>query len=338
LITDQGRVKLTDFGIARMENELAAQAGGAASLSSISPEQYLGEALDIRSDLFALGCLLYRMLTGEHPFVRAGELDSVGLLEGTPQALEELAEQSMLVPTELSDLLRSLLQKRPDDRPGNTHQVRNTLREIARDIPLSVSNTLLQEAKVNFRRESEEDIPPVIPGDLTRNGRSSLRGSGRGFWPGFFVGQSAVQLMLTVLIASAIFLYTTLSRQVPVTLMAPSLNIATAAELPPEVSSHWLVSEIESTLAISTYKVDEAEITTYFSPGLNRDMKAGQVSERLRIHTNLHCTQELCLLGLVLEAGARRLTEQQMIITAMPIDQWSDLVRSATRDLLARNK
>lgn len=338
LITDQGRVKLTDFGIARLESDLPAQPGGAASLSSMSPEQYLGEPLDIRSDLFSLGCLLYRMLTGEHPFVRAGELDSTGLLEGTPQAVQERVPQSMLVPIELSELLGSLLQKCPDDRPGNTHQVRNLLREIARDIPLSVSNTLLREAEVHFRRESEEDIPPVIPADLTRNGRSSLGYSGRGFWSGFLVGQPAWQLIMTVLIVAAILLYSTLSRQVPVTLMAPSLNIATAAELPPEVSSRWLVSEIEVTLAQSTYKVDETELTTYYSPGLSRNLEAGPASERLRIHINLNCVEKLCLLGLVLEAGARRSTEQQLIISTMPIGQWSDLVRSATRDLLAHNK
>jgi hypothetical protein len=120
--------------------------------------------------------------------------------------------------------------------------------------------------------------------------------------------------------------------------MAPSLNIATAAELPPEVSSRWLVSEIEITLAESTYKVDETEITTYYSPGLRRNLEAGQGSERPRIHTNLNCVKEICLLDLVLEAGGRRSTEQQLIIGATPIGQWSDLVRSATRELLAHNK
>ena len=338
LITDQGRVKLTDFGIARLENDVAVQPGGAASLSSISPEQYRGEALDVRSDLFALGCLLYRMLTGEHPFIRAGELDSVGLLEGRPQAVQELVLPSMVVPTQLIELLGSLLQKHADDRPGNTHQVRNSLREIAREIPLSVSNTLLQETEAYFRRESEEDIPPVIPGDLTRNGRSSIRHAGGRFWPGFLVGQPMSQLFLAGLIVGALFLYSTLSQRLPVTLMPPSLNIAIAAELPPEVSSHWLVAEIANTLPRATYEVGAAEEATYFSPGLSSDLKAGQVNERARIHTNLHCVKELCLLGLVLEAGGRRLTEQQTIIAAMPIDQWSDIVRSATRDLLAHNE
>ena len=334
LITNLGRVKLTDFGISRQENDVTVQAG-AASLSSISPEQYRGEVLDVRSDLFALGCLLYRMLAGVHPFIRAGELDSARLLEGRPQAVQELILSPAVVPPQLINLLGSLLQKHPDDRPRNTHQVRSSLREIARETPLSVSNTLLQEAKACFRRESEEDIPPVIPGDLTRNGRSSLRHAGSGFWPGFLVGQPMAQLFLAGMIVGAIFLYSALSQKLPVTLLPPTLNIAIAVELPQEVSSRWLVAEIAGTLSLATYEVGAAEEKTYISPSLSSVFNTGQVSERARIHTSLHCVKELCLLGLVLEAGGRRLTQQQAIITAMPIDQWSDVVRSATRDLLA---
>ena len=70
LITQDGRAKLTDFGIAR--DSAASADVGAGSPSAISPEQLRGEPLDIRADLFALGCLMYRMLSGEHPYLRDG--------------------------------------------------------------------------------------------------------------------------------------------------------------------------------------------------------------------------------------------------------------------------
>ena len=331
LITDQGRVKLTDFGIARTEDELGAPSVTGASLSSISPEQYLGEPLDVRSDLFALGCLLYRLLAGKHPFVLGGELDSAALLEGTPQPVHELAASAM--PPKLGELLNSLLQKSPKNRPGNTHQVRNALREIARDIPLSVSNTLLQEAKLHFRRESPEDIPPLIPGDLTRNGRSDLKLSGAVFG----ARPEAIQLASAALIIGVMLVIMLLSRPVAVTLDEPLLKIATTADLPLEISSQWLATEVERSLSGTPYVTDERESTTYYSPVLNRGSKFVQGGDRLRIQTNLHCVEEVCLLGLVLENKVRRFSEQKLIITTMPIAQWSDIVRSATRELLARN-
>ena len=79
LIADSGQVKLTDFGIAHRGAQGAAPG---ASQSAMSPEQYLGKPLDVRADLFALGCLLYRMLSGAQPFMDGPRLDPRRLLEG----------------------------------------------------------------------------------------------------------------------------------------------------------------------------------------------------------------------------------------------------------------
>ena len=84
LITRQGRAKLTDFGISREAGDSSVSGCGGASIASVSPEQYRGEKLDIRSDLFALGCLMYRMLSARHPFIHADELDVCALLEKPP--------------------------------------------------------------------------------------------------------------------------------------------------------------------------------------------------------------------------------------------------------------
>ena len=189
--------------IARSSGECIPGMLVAGSPGCVSPEQYLGQSLDVRSDLFALGCLLYRMLTGVQPFIRDGQLDSRALLEEMPQAVDAFAED---LPRGLSELVNGLMQKDPIDRPRDTQQVRYALREIARAIPLSVSSTLLHEARPSFREESPGDIPPVIPSDLRRGGRSRLRSfqvDEISSWRGLFVRIGPLRLGALLLFSAA---------------------------------------------------------------------------------------------------------------------------------------
>lgn len=339
LITEQGRVKLTDFGIARGGSEPNPEGRSTASVSCVSPEQYRGKPLDIRSDLFALGCLLYRMLARKHPFVDAGKLDSEALLERMPQPVEELIEESLSIPASLSALVTSLLQKNPEDRPRNTHQVRDMLRTISRAIPLSVGNTLLQEAQACFRRESPEDIPPIIPGDLIRKGRSGLKNSPAGIWRVFPVGRSALQMGLAIIITGGIFGSILVQAFYPepadVFVDEPLFYMEEAGELPSGLSSSWLAGEIVA--ALDT-KADEYHFAAslpdgqkaHYSPGVVVDSKV----RKSRIQSSLRCVGELCILDLALKRGGRRIGKQAIVFASMPISQWSDSVQNATRELL----
>jgi serine/threonine protein kinase len=69
LIDESGKPYLADFGVARIETSTITQAGTAlGTLSYMSPEQVKGEAVDSRSDIFALGVILYELLSGKRPF------------------------------------------------------------------------------------------------------------------------------------------------------------------------------------------------------------------------------------------------------------------------------
>jgi serine/threonine-protein kinase len=69
LITGDAQVKITDFGIAKIESSTLTQVGAVIGTPSyMSPEQFKGEPVDGRSDLFAVGIVLYQMLTGARPF------------------------------------------------------------------------------------------------------------------------------------------------------------------------------------------------------------------------------------------------------------------------------
>ena len=69
IVLDNGHVKIADFGIARIETSELTQTGTVLGTPSyMSPEQFMGQPVDGRSDLFSCGVILYQLLTGEKPF------------------------------------------------------------------------------------------------------------------------------------------------------------------------------------------------------------------------------------------------------------------------------
>jgi serine/threonine protein kinase len=340
LITRQGRAKLTDFGISRGAGDSRVSGCGGASISSVSPEQYRGEKLDVRSDLFALGCLMYRMLSAKHPFVHADELDVSALLEGEPCPIDDLVSEPMLLPGDLVDLLTALMQKLPGDRPNNTHELRNRLRAISRQIPLSVGNTLLSEAEPCFREESPEDVPPIVPADLTHNGRSGLRRSR--FIPEFIGGKYAFGGLLAVLVFCSFFGSVLVQAFFPgplrLLIQQPTFTISTDAQLPPELSPQWLMKVLEQGLRD---RLPSAEVLNYsnftrqkiyFSIGVEENSKA-----QVHVSPSLRCVDSFCLLELQLSQSGIQYSQQKLIFSNTSISSWAEYARSATLALLEQS-
>jgi serine/threonine-protein kinase len=70
LVTREAQIKVSDFGVARIESSTLTQTGSMIGTPSyMSPEQFRGEAIDGRSDVFSAGIVLYQLLTGARPFV-----------------------------------------------------------------------------------------------------------------------------------------------------------------------------------------------------------------------------------------------------------------------------
>jgi serine/threonine protein kinase len=131
-----GSVVLLDFGLARpwQGPGLTGSRQVLGTLSYMSPEQAAGEPVDHRSDLFSLGCVLYRLCTGRLPFGGAGVLDTT-----EAEALGRLrtpAEIEASVPAALSELVMRLLAWKPADRPASAEAVAQALRELE-GIPLA---------------------------------------------------------------------------------------------------------------------------------------------------------------------------------------------------------
>jgi Tol biopolymer transport system component len=122
-LKSDGSIKLLDFGLAKLKLPTASPTATAddAALSLIAgtaaymaPEQARGEAPDPRSDLFALGVMMYEMLAGQHPFRGASVLDTLNaILTRDPAELQDLNQR---VSPALGRIVMRLLQKSPDAR------------------------------------------------------------------------------------------------------------------------------------------------------------------------------------------------------------------------------
>jgi serine/threonine protein kinase len=126
-------VKVLDFGVAKLLHEAQSQARTLpgkllGTPEYMAPEQCGGEGpVDRRTDVYALGCVLFEMVSGRPPFV-ADELSSLLLshLWRRPPAASSHAE----LPSSLERLIARMLAKRPDDRPPNMDVVVEALRGV----------------------------------------------------------------------------------------------------------------------------------------------------------------------------------------------------------------
>jgi len=129
MMTQAGEVKITDFGIARLESSNLTQAGAVMGTPSyMSPEQFMGQQVDNRSDLFSAGAVLYQMLTGEKPFT--GSLTTImhRVLHGQPEAPSVLNVQ---IPRGFDAVVAKAMAKRPEDRYQSASEFAQAVRDAA---------------------------------------------------------------------------------------------------------------------------------------------------------------------------------------------------------------
>jgi serine/threonine protein kinase len=128
LIDPQGRSYLTDFGIAVVEEDLLRDLTGAGTLPYMAPEQLdpgLGP-VDHRSDLYALGVVLYELLTGRRPFRAATAMELRGQILGEDPRPPRSIEPG--VPENLERICLHCLVKRPEGRYQRAEEVGADLR------------------------------------------------------------------------------------------------------------------------------------------------------------------------------------------------------------------
>ena len=150
MVTTGGRVKVLDFGLARLREayehqDAASQTGPGQSVTALtqayqvlgtaaymSPEQAAGAPTDHRSDIFALGTIMYELLSGERPF--KGDTVLALLSSIVNDAPRPLIEVVPAVPREVWRVVRRALAKEPDNRYQNAKDLRNELRDLKQEL------------------------------------------------------------------------------------------------------------------------------------------------------------------------------------------------------------
>jgi beta-lactam-binding protein with PASTA domain/tRNA A-37 threonylcarbamoyl transferase component Bud32 len=136
LVDGEGRVKVTDFGIARAGASQMTEAGSIVGTAQyLSPEQARGANVDQRSDLYSLGVVLYELLTGESPF--DGDTPVEIAMKHLSQPPEPPSAHRSDLPHELDQVVMRALAKNPEDRYQSAEEMDADLERVSRGAAVS---------------------------------------------------------------------------------------------------------------------------------------------------------------------------------------------------------
>lgn len=163
LLGKNGRVKVTDFGIARaVTSSTITQTGSVVgSVHYFSPEHAKGTSTGEQSDLYSLGIVMYQMLTGRLPFL--GESPISVALKHLQEEVEEPRKVNPLLPQSVENIILKAMRKNPAERYRSAKQMLD-------DLDSCLLPHRRNEAKINFLDEDELDeektriIPAIRPG------------------------------------------------------------------------------------------------------------------------------------------------------------------------------
>jgi serine/threonine protein kinase/Tol biopolymer transport system component len=180
MVDAKGRATIMDFGLARLTeaSRLTKVDTAMGTVAYMSPEQGQGMEVDGRTDIWALGCVLYEMVSGQRPF--QGQYDQALLYEichEEPQALTGLRTG---VPVELELLTAKCLEKEREDRYGSAQEVARDLRKLGEKLR-SGRSTILRTSQmtgaVPATMTATQTVNPAeaLPPDAVVMKRSSQR-------------------------------------------------------------------------------------------------------------------------------------------------------------------
>lgn len=171
LITDSGRVKVTDFGIARAINSATTMMYTNSVMGSahyISPEQASGKSINVSTDIYSLGVVLYELLTGEVPF--RGETPVSVALQHVKDRVVAPRIKNAMIPPQLEQVVLMALEKEPGKRFGSISEMIQVLRmslgyrggTSARPIQHDFATQVLPPLETEVLEEEEEQPEGIL--------------------------------------------------------------------------------------------------------------------------------------------------------------------------------
>jgi serine/threonine-protein kinase len=324
MVTREGRVKVLDFGLAKLEAaesspdltstptesraNLTSEGQVFGTVAYMSPEQTRGGKVDARSDVFSLGVVLYQMLTGERPFQGASAVDMISsILRDTPPSVTDRRGD---LPPHLARILRRSLEKDPRDRYQTSRDVHNELRDL-RNESSSASSVSAPRSPVGVGGKA---VPPA-----------------RRSWMRSVLGMA----IAAVLLATAVY-------------VARRSRVAARA---PEAGEPSAIRSI-AVLPLDNYSGDPGQ--DYFAEGMTDELTAALATiSQLRVISRGSATQfkgrnrpptpeiaktlnvDAIVEGSVLRAGDKVRITAQLIDARSDRHLWAKSFERSSRDVLA---
>ena len=155
LISYQGEVKLSDFGISKATTEPSLTQAGVikGKLSYLSPEQALGKPADMQSDLYSLGLVMYEILSGRQLCQFDSEIDAIRSIP--EMEIEQLITVRPEVPEQLNRIVMRCLEKQPERRYPDAADLQRALIDLKNQTYMAYDGSSLSHfLKTNFQDES----------------------------------------------------------------------------------------------------------------------------------------------------------------------------------------
>ena len=176
LIENTGRVVLTDFGIARaLQDDGSKTQGLVGTPLYMSPEQVSGLPIDVRTDIYAVGLMLFEMLTGSLPF--AGDSPLAAALARLTQPPPDPRTLRSDLPEPLVELVMQCLASKPEGRPAGAGEVAERLRAWLTAVGESLAPGAGGTVLAAMAAAAHSGATTVMTGPLTPNATTAPAGA-----------------------------------------------------------------------------------------------------------------------------------------------------------------
>jgi len=206
LLSDAGgedHAYITDFGVARDvagESGLTQTGRFVGTLDYVAPEQISGDAVDARADVYALGCLLFKLLTGEVPFPKDGEAARLYAHVNDPPPAPSL--YATAVPMALDDVVIRAMSKQPGDRyPSAGDLGRAAVAALSGSKPDLSERTVATGAAATREAETVAAVGPG-PESTGRTRRLTPAVAGTNRRRGLLLGAAALAALAGIVVAA----------------------------------------------------------------------------------------------------------------------------------------
>ncbi len=178
LVQPDGKIKVADFGIASAGDTEMTEAGSIVGTAQyLAPEQARGLPVGPPADLYAVGIVLYEMLSGRVPF--EGEAAVTVAMRHVQEAPEALTDRNPLVPVALESVVMRALSKDPTQRYQSADQMGIELDRVRQGLPISDETAVIGAATIAMTQLASETLvaPPLPPREAppTRGGNPNRK-------------------------------------------------------------------------------------------------------------------------------------------------------------------